>query len=380
MAPPVASVIAIDAMGGDSAPGPEVEGAVAAVRERGSRVILLGDESRLRAELHRLGAAHLGISIRHCTEVITMDDHPGQAVRKKRQSSMRVGFELVRSGEAQAIVSAGNSGAMLACGLFVLGRMRGLDRPGIAVIMPTLEPGLFGAPPRIGECVLLDTGANVDVKPQTLAQFAVLGATFAKLRATSPRLRPRVGLLSNGEEASKGTALLRQTHALLQASSSRSFEYVGYVEGRDLFQYRRPPGQALREGGLDVVVTDGFTGNVVLKTAEGAGRFIADLLRSEVKRSLLAKLGALLMMPALNSLKRVVDVDGRGGAPLLGVNGVAIICHGRASARAIGRAIAVAEEHVQSGLVEATKVAVSAHRFADGSASTDPNTSQPEAE
>ncbi len=208
----------------------------------------------------------------------------------------------------------------------------------------------------------------------------MLGATFARLGATSPRLRPRVGLLSNGEEASKGTALLRQTHALLQGSPSSSFDYVGYVEGRDLFQYRRPPGQSLREGGLDVVVTDGFTGNVVLKTAEGAGRFIADLLRSEVKRSLLAKLGALLMMPALNSLKRVVDVDGRGGAPLLGVNGVAIICHGRASARAIGRAIAVAEEHVQSGLVEATKVAVSAHRFADSSASTDPNTSQPEAE
>ena len=200
--------------------------------------------------------------------------------------------------------------------------------------LPRLDRSPQGAIVGVGQCLLLDTGANVEVKPFTLAQFAVLGATFAKLRATSPRLRPRVGLLSNGEEASKGTALLRQTHALLQASSSMSFEYVGYVEGRDLFQYRRPPGQALREGGLDVVVTDGFTGNVVLKTAEGAGRFIADLLRSEVKRSLLAKLGALLMMPALNSLKRVVDVDGRGGAPLLGVNGVAIICHGRASARA----------------------------------------------
>jgi len=372
MAPPMAPVIAIDAMGGDSAPGPEVEGAVAAARERRARVILLGEESRLRAELQRLGATHLDIAVRHCSEVITMHDHPGQAARKKRQSSMRIGFELVRSGEAQAIVSAGNSGAMLACGLFVLGRMRGLDRPGIAVTMPTLEPGLFGAAPRVSECVLLDTGANVDVKPQTLAQFAVLGATFAKLRSTSQRLRPRVGLLSNGEEASKGTPLLRETHALLSRSPSSAFEYVGYVEGRDLFQFRRPAGLALREGGLDVVVTDGFTGNVVLKTAEGAGRFLADLLKSEVKRSLLAQLGALLMMPALQSLRRVVDVEARGGAPLLGVNGVAIICHGRSSARAIARAIAVAEDHVQSGLIEATKAAVEAHRFADSSASTDP--------
>jgi glycerol-3-phosphate acyltransferase PlsX len=372
MAPPMAHVIAIDAMGGDSAPGPEVEGAAAAVRDHGARVILLGDESRLRAELQRLGVSHLGIPIHHCPEVITMDDHPGQAVRKKRLSSMRVGFELVRSGEASAVVSAGNSGAMLACGLFVLGRVRGLDRPGIAVTMPTLQPGLFGAPLRIGECVLLDTGANVDVKPQTLAQFAVLGATFAKQCTSCPRSRPSVGLLSNGEESSKGTPLLRQTHALLIANPSPAFEYVGYVEGRDLFQFRRSAGSPLRDGGLDVVVTDGFTGNVVLKTAEGAGRFLADLLRSEVKRSLLAQLGALLMMPALQSLKRVVDIEGRGGAPLLGVNGVAMICHGRASARAITRAIQVAQDHVQSGLIEATKAAVSAHRFAEESASSDP--------
>lgn len=372
MAPPMAPVIAIDAMGGDNAPGPEVEGAISAVREHGARVILLGDEPRLRAELDRLGGAHLGIPIRHCAEVITMDDHPGQAVRKKRQSSMRIGFELVKSGEASAVVSAGNSGAMLACGLFVLGRMSGLDRPGIAVTMPTLLPGLFAAPPRIGECVLLDTGANVDVRPQTLAQFAVLGAQFAKLRSSSPSLRPRVGLLSNGEEASKGTPLLRETHALLSGHPSPAFEYVGYVEGRDLFQFRRVAGTALREGGLDVVVTDGFTGNVVLKTAEGAGRFLADLLRSEVKRSLLAQLGALLMMPALKSLKRVVDVEGRGGAPLLGVNGVAIICHGRASARAIARAVQVAYEHVQSGLIEATQAALRAHRFGDGATSSDP--------
>lgn len=357
----MAGVIAIDAMGGDSAPGPEVAGAVLAVKNRGSRVLLLGDEARLRAELERLGAAHLNIPIRPCREVITMHDHPGHAARSKRDSSMRVAFELVKSGEAQAVVSAGNSGAMLACGLLVLQRVRGLDRPGIAVTLPTLESGPSGK--RIGQCVLLDTGANVECRPQTLAQFAVLGATFARLRRLSSRERPRVGLLSNGEEDSKGTQLLRDTHALLSAAPTLDFEYVGYVEGRDLFQFsRQAPGQNEPRSGLDVVITDGFTGNVVLKTAEGAGRFLAEVLRTEVKRSLLAKLGALLMMPALRALRQVVDVDGRGGAPLLGVNGVAIICHGRSSERAIERAIAVAEEQVAAGMTPALKHAIEANR------------------
>jgi glycerol-3-phosphate acyltransferase PlsX len=344
-----------------------VAGAVEAVRKRGARIILLGDEPLLRAELQRLHATDLDIPIRHCTEVITMRDHPGTAARSKRDSSMRVAFELVRKGEAQAVVSAGNSGAMLACGLLVLRRVRGLDRPGIAVTMPRLRRTSGAAAPDIGQCLLLDTGANVEVKPQTLAQFAVLGATFARLRHIADGPRPRVGLLANGEEESKGTLLLRETHALLSANPSDDFEYVGFVEGRDLFLWTRAG------SGVDVVVTDGFTGNVVLKTAEGAGRFIAELLRAEVKRSWLAQLGALLMRPALRSLKQVVDVEARGGAPLLGVDGVVIICHGRSSARAIARAIEVAEEHVNAGLLPALQRAVAQNRALGTAGASAPN-------
>lgn len=352
-------------MGGDTAPGPEVAGAVEAVRSHGAQVVLVGNEALLRPELARLGASALAIPIRHCTEVITMHDHPGQAVRGKRDASMRVAFEMVRRGEAAAVVSAGNSGAILACGLLILRRLKGLDRPGIAAALPCIDRGADGAIRGVGQCLLLDTGANVDVKPFTLAQFAVLGATFARLRMTDsqgrPRSRPRVGLLANGEEASKGTQVLRDAHALLSQNPSPDFEYVGFVEGRDLFQWQRS-GDSQRTGLLDVVVTDGFTGNVVLKTAEGAGRFLAEFLRMQVKRSLLAQLGALLMRPVFGSLKQVVDVDGRGGAPLLGVDGVAIICHGRSSARAISRAIAVAEEHVAAGLLPALQQAIAAHR------------------
>lgn len=371
-------------MGGDSAPGPEVAGAVDAVRSRGSRVVLLGNEALLRPELERLGATNLNIAIRHCSEVITMHDHPGQALKNKRDSSMRVAFEMVRRGEASAVVSAGNSGAMLAGGLLILRRLKGLDRPGIVATLPRLDRGADGAVVGIGECLLLDTGANVEVKPFTLAQFAVLGATFTRLRAHRPQVRPRVGLLSNGEEASKGTALLRETHALLLANPSPDFEYLGFVEGRDLFQWSRPADRLVngQGGGIDVVVTDGFTGNVVLKTAEGAGRFLAEFLRLEVRRSLLAQLGALLMRPVLRALKQVVDVDGRGGAPLLGVDGVAIICHGRSSARAISRAIAVAEEHVAAGLAPALQQAILAHRAlgSTGGTSTPPASQSAEGE
>ena len=360
-------------MGGDDAPGPEVAGAVAAARARGTKVVLLGDEARMRHELRRIGGTEHDVSLRHCSQVITMDDHPGQAVRKKRDASMRVAFEMVKRGEAQAVVSAGNSGAMLACGLFILGRIKGVDRPGIAVTLPTLESVGIARAPRIGQCVVLDTGANIDCKPITLAQFAVLGSTYAAIRELTPRARPRVGLLANGEEASKGTPLLRDAHHILSHADSHQFDYAGFVEGRDIFQgIKRGPASHSTPGpaglspalaqGLDVVVTDGFTGNVLLKTAEGAGRFLADLLKAEVMRSWLVKLGALLMRPALLQLKRIVDVEARGGAPLLGVNGVAIICHGRSGPRAIARAIEVAEEQVAAGLLPALTQAIATHR------------------
>ena len=241
--------IAVDAMGSDAAPRVEVEGVVAAVRARGIDVVLVGDETRLRAELKSLGAEGARIAVRHAPDVITMHDAPSMAVKQKKKSSMRVCFDLVKAGEADAVVSAGNSGAMMACGLFVLGRLPGVERPAIVTTFPT----------RAGECALLDMGANVDPKPAVLAQFGVLGAVYARL--LHGKTRPKVGLLSNGSEEHKGTPLTREAHQILARvpAGDADFSYVGYVEGRDIF-----------EGQVDVVVTDGFTGNVLLKCVEGA--------------------------------------------------------------------------------------------------------------
>ena len=354
----MATVIALDAMGGDDAPGPEVAGAIAAARA-GTHVLLLGDEPRLRAELARHPDAP-AIPIRHCRDVITMTDAPGQAVRQKRDASMRVAFELLSKGEVQAVVSAGNSGAMLACGLLVLGRVRGVDRPGIIVTFPTLDPG---HPSGYGECALLDMGANVECKPLHFAQFAVLGATFA--RHSLGRARPRVGLLANGEEASKGTEVLREAHGLLSRPGA-DFEFVGFVEGRDIFDFQRASkaaGHSARTlGGLDVVVCDRFTGNIVLKTAEGAAQFLGRSCRRAVDSSWLAKLGGLLMLPALRRTRDFIDIERRGGALLLGVDGVVVICHGRTSPRAVHSAIALAERQVDSGLTASVASAIERHR------------------
>jgi phosphate acyltransferase len=331
--------VAVDAMGGDNAPGPEVEGAVAAVREKLARVILVGDEARLRAELDKHSAAGLdGISIKHATEVIRMEDHPAVAAKGKKDSSMRVAFELAKSGEAQAVISAGNSGAVMACGLFVLRRLAGVERPGIVTTFPTVN----------GVCALIDMGANVDCRPEILAQFAVLGSVYARL--LHKKSRPRVGVLSNGEEATKGTELTRGTHKLLTASVDKDFEFIGYVEGRDIFG-----------GEVDVVVTDGFTGNVVLKTSEGAAWAITSIIRREIMSSTLGKLGALFLRGTFKRLKLVLDVDEHGGAPLIGVDGVAVLTHGAATARAFKNGIRVAAGFVESGLPEAVKTAIGKH-------------------
>src|SRR3954466_12541538 len=323
--------IAVDAMGADAAPRVEVEGVVAAVRERGTDVMLVGDETRLRAELAAVGAEREKIDVLHAPEVITTHDAPSMAVKQKKQSSMRVCFDLVKTGEADAVVSAGNSGAMMACGLFVRGRLPGVERPAIVTTFPT----------KAGECALLDMGANVDPKPSVLAQLAVVGSVYARL--LHGKARPRVGLLSNGSEDHKGTPLTRDAHQLLtrpDAADGADFSYVGYVEGRDIFR-----------GEVDVVVTDGFTGNVVLKSVEGAAEAIMDMVRHEVRSNgFLAKLGAALMTGALRRLKTKTDYAERGGAPLLGVDGVALICHGGSNAKAIKNAILVAHRFAQIGL------------------------------
>jgi glycerol-3-phosphate acyltransferase PlsX len=335
--------IAIDAMGADGAPRVEVEGVVSAVREKGIDVILVGDEARVRAELDKLGAGTEKIRVQHAPEVITMHDAPSMADKQKKKSSMRMCFDLVKAGDAHAVVSAGNSGAMMACGLFVLGRLPGVERPAIITTFPT----------KVGECALLDMGANVDPKPSVLAQFAVLGSVYARL--LHGKARPKVGLLSNGSEEHKGTPLTRDAHQLLsraaRADSPSDFDFVGYMEGRDIFK-----------GEVDVVVTDGFTGNVMLKSVEGAADAILDMVRDEVRRGgLVAKLGAALMTTALRRLKRRTDYAEHGGAPLLGVDGVALICHGGSNARAIQNAVGVAHRFAQIGLGKELASAIGRH-------------------
>ena len=334
MSTAVQHTIALDVMGGDDAPGPELAGAVAAVKEGLARVILVGDDRKIRAGLVALAATDLpGLTIRHAEEVIGMRDHPAQAARGKKDSSMRVAFELVKAGEAQGVVSAGNSGAMMACGLFVLRRVHGLDRPGVCTTFPT----------RTGVCALIDMGANVDVKPLTLAQFGVLGATYVRLLHGVER--PRVGLLSNGTEDTKGTELLREALSILRSASGLDFR--GFVEGRDIFG-----------GELDVVVTDGFTGNVVLKTAEGAASLIMKLVKEEVLASPIRKLGALLLSGAFKALGRRLDYAAPGGAPRLGVEGTVVLCHGRSNDKAIKNGIGMAARLAGAGLVDAVKVAL----------------------
>jgi glycerol-3-phosphate acyltransferase PlsX len=329
--------IAVDAMGADASPRVEVEGVVSAVRERGIDVVLVGDEARVRAELKSLGAEREKIQVLHAPEAITMHDAPSMAVKQKKKSSMRMCFDLVKAGEADAVVSAGNSGAMMACGLFVLGRLPGVERPAIVTTFPT----------KVGECALLDMGANVDPKPAVLAQFGVLGAVYARL--LHGKERPKVGLLSNGSEEHKGTPLTREAHALLSraASGDAAFTFVGYAEGRDIFR-----------GDVDVVVTDGFTGNVAVKVTEGVADFIFRELRASLTSKQHYKLAAMVLRPALLKMRDRVDPGTYGGVPLIGVNGFVIIGHGNSNARAIKNALRTAHEGAQSGMLDAIRSAL----------------------
>nr|WP_256502635.1 phosphate acyltransferase PlsX [Desulfuromonas sp. KJ2020] len=315
-------VVAVDAMGGDNAPRVEVEGAVAAARKFGISIILVGESNSLQSELGKHSVEGLDIRIQHASEVVGMSDSASDAVRKKKDSSIRVAFNLIKNGEASAVVSAGNSGATMAAGMFVLKRIGGIDRPAIATIVPNLND----------QTLVLDVGGNVDCKPQHLAQFALMGEVYC--RSVLGKERPRVGLLSNGEEEKKGNELSREAHKLLRTAP---FNYVGYVEGRDIYN-----------GKADVVVCDGFVGNVVLKVSEGLVEAVGTMLKKEMTSRFLAKIGFLLARPAFKAFKKKVDYAEYGGAPLLGIDGVGMICHGGSNPKAIMNAINMACEAVAS--------------------------------
>lgn len=318
--------IAVDAMGGDNAPAVEVDGAVAAASELGIPVTLVGDTDRVRQELARHHTDGLDILVHHASEVVGMHDSASDAVRKKKNSSIRVAFELVKEGHAAAVVSAGNSGATMAAAMFVLKRLSGIDRPAIAQIFPTLR----------GRTLVLDVGGNVDCKPLNLVQFAIMGEVYA--RYIMGIEQPTIGVLSNGEEESKGNDLTRETSAILK---SMSINYTGYVEGRDIFN-----------GLVDVVVCDGFVGNVVLKLSEGLAEAVGKMLKEEIKRSFVSQIGYLLSRTAFANFKKKVDYSEYGGAPLLGINGVGMISHGGSNAKAIKNAIRFAHEYAQKGVNE----------------------------
>jgi len=306
-----------------------VEGGVWAAREFGIEVILVGREEDVQQELARYDTSGLSLPIVHASQVIEMDEHPAAAVKAKKDSSMVVGIDLVKRGEAEAFVTMGNSGGALAAALFGLGRIRGIKRPALSTIYPT-TPGL---------CFMLDVGANTDCKPEYLLQFAHMGVAYAE--RVLGIANPRVGIVSNGEEEGKGSILVQEAYQLLKESG---LNFIGNVEGKDI-----PAGMA------DVVVTDGFTGNVIGKLSEGLAASLLGIIKEEVKKSPLATVGALLSRPAFDQVKKRLDYAEFGGAPLLGVDGVVIVGHGRSNAKAVKNAVRVAKRAVEGGMLAAIK-------------------------
>ncbi len=313
--------IAVDAMGGDNAPADVLRGAADAAEEFGIEVLVAGLPGAVQPLLER----YPKLVLVPCTQVIGMDEHPAQAVRSKPDSSMAMCARLVKEGRADGWMSAGNSGAIMATALFVQGRIRGVERPALGSVIPT----------RNGQAYFLDVGANVDSKPEYLVQFAAMGAVYA--REMMGRTDPRVALLSNGEEEGKGDELVRETTKRLKGSL-RGF--IGNVEPKDVFNAR-----------ADVVVADGFVGNVSIKMAEATADFLFRSLREEIPKSTFGKIGGLLIRKDVRALRDRIDWREFGGAPLLGIDGVAVIAHGRSDARAIKNAIRVTREAVENQLV-----------------------------
>ncbi|MEJ2688407.1 MAG: phosphate acyltransferase PlsX [Deltaproteobacteria bacterium] len=327
--------IALDAMGGDLGPVELVAGAVQAVQRYDVCIVLCGDEKLIRSTLQQLEVEESdALQVIHAPQVISMDETPFDAVRKKKDSSIVRAFHLLKEKRVDAVVSAGNSGATMAAAVRYLGRLPTVSRPGIAGIYPTLKAPL----------VMMDVGANVDCRPQHLLQFGAMAAAFSEV--VMLKERPRVGLLSIGEEGGKGNTLVKKTHDLFQRST---LNYVGNVEGRDIFK-----------GDVDVIVCDGFVGNVCLKVSEGLAEAILHMLRDEISQSLKAKIGYALAEGAFMNFKKRVDYAEYGGAPLLGLNGTGIICHGRSNAKAIHNAIRVAKELVANNVNDRIETLLSA--------------------
>jgi len=314
--------IALDAMGGELGPEEMVAGAIQAVEESDLDIALIGDENILNSLMQKLPLVSPRLQIIHASQSVSMDESPFEAIRKKKDSSIARAFEQVKNGKADAVVSAGNSGATMASAIRSLGRLENIARPGIASIFPTLKKPL----------VMMDVGANVDCRPQHLFQFGVMGAAFSDNLFQIKK--PSIGLLSIGEEGGKGNVLVKSAHELFRKSS---LNFVGNVEGRDIFQ-----------GDVDVIVCDGFVGNVCLKVSEGLAEAIISMLRTEISKTFMAKMGYLLAKKAFNNFGKRVDYAEYGGAPLLGVNGTGIVCHGRSNAKAIKNAIKVAAEMIRS--------------------------------
>jgi glycerol-3-phosphate acyltransferase PlsX len=330
--------IAVDAMGGDRAPSVVVEGAVQAARDLGLEIVLVGQRGAVQAELDKYDTAGLALTLHHASQVIEMHEHPAAAVKAKKDSSMVVAMDLLKKRQVDAFFTAGNSGGALAASLFKLGRILGIRRPALSTVFPSQTPQ--------GHCFLLDIGANADCKPDYLLQFAIMGSVYAERVLGVPN--PRVAIVSNGEEEGKGNQLVQETVPQLKGSA---LNFVGNAEGKDV-----PWGLA------DVVVTDGFTGNVMLKLAEGVSKFLMDVLKDEIMGSNVSKVGAMLARPAFDEVRRRLDYREYGGAPLLGVNGVVLVGHGRSDTLAVRNAIRMAAQTVENGVLDAIKQGIARYQ------------------
>lgn len=325
--------IILDAMGSDNYPYPEILGAIEAKRLISDEIILVGDKELIEQKMEELSVDNNAFSIVHAPEIVEMWEKPVESAKKKPNNSMAVGISLVKEKKGDSFVTAGNTGGAMFNGLRVLGRMKGVQRPALSAIFPT----------RKGKCIVLDVGANADCRPDFLNQFAIMGSIYSK--NINHIDNPKVGLLSNGEEAGKGNQLVKETFKLLEKCD---VNFIGNIEPKELFA-----------GEADVVVTDGFTGNVLLKSSEAIAKLIVDVLRDSLMGSLLTKVGALLVKPALNNVKSLIDPGEIGAAPLLGIDGLVLVGHGRSDSRAITSSLTLAHNALESKLTEKMRSGIS---------------------